>query len=299
VAPVTLTHATLDENSGGGAAGGGEATPGDGAGSPEAMDGPAGTGQGTDTLSSSSGATVTVANSIIYPDRPSGCSGNIVDGGNDITTVAGGCPGTVGDPKLGPLADNGGPVLTQALGSGSAALDIVPTDGAGCLPADARGVARPQFAACDAGAYELAEPDPQTGTDDPPRDTTAPAFLSLSLKPARFTVKKGTTFSYGLSEAARVRFTVARRASGRRVRGKCVKPARSNRRKGRCARFPVAGRFAADAIDGANTKRFAGRIGGRPLKPGRYRATLVATDAAGNVSAPARVSFRVVRGRAR
>jgi CSLREA domain-containing protein len=67
--------------------------------------------------------------------------------------------GTIsGDPKLGPLQDNSGPVPTMALGAGSSAIDVVPSLGAGCAATDARGVPRPQFGACDAGAYEVSPP---------------------------------------------------------------------------------------------------------------------------------------------
>jgi hypothetical protein len=118
-------------------------------------------------------------------------------------------------------------------------------------------------------------------------DTTAPAFLSASMKPKTFAVnrkgareklvtakvKHGTTFRYRLSEAARVVFTI-------------------QRRKGK--RFVQAKRFAKQSKAGANSKRFSGRIGKRALKPGRYRATLVATDAAGNRSKAKRLTFKVV-----
>jgi hypothetical protein len=48
---------------------------------------------------------------------------------------------------------------------------------------------------------------------------------------------------------------------------------------------------------GANRIPFTGRIGRRALARGRYVATLVATDAAGNASRPRTVRFRVVRPR--
>jgi hypothetical protein len=51
------------------------------------------------------------------------------------------------------LADNGGPTLTLALVPGSPAVDAVPA-GDSCFPDDQRGVARPQGAACDIGAFE-------------------------------------------------------------------------------------------------------------------------------------------------
>jgi CSLREA domain-containing protein len=58
-----------------------------------------------------------------------------------------------GDPLLGPLADNGGPTLTHALLPGSPAIDA--GSGALCQAFDQRGVARPQGAACDIGAFEV------------------------------------------------------------------------------------------------------------------------------------------------
>ena len=59
----------------------------------------------------------------------------------------------VTDAGLGALADNGGPTLTHALLSGSPAVDTA--NGAVCPAVDQRGVARPQGAGCDVGAYEL------------------------------------------------------------------------------------------------------------------------------------------------
>ena len=67
-------------------------------------------------------------------------------------------PEFVADPLLGPLHDNGGFTQTMALGSGSPAIDAVPTTGAGCAPTDQRGISRPQGAACDIGAFEFAPP---------------------------------------------------------------------------------------------------------------------------------------------
>lgn len=62
-----------------------------------------------------------------------------------------------GDPKLGPLADNGGIVLTHALLAGSPAIDA--GDDTFCPATDQRGEARPQNSACDIGSYE-AGPQP-------------------------------------------------------------------------------------------------------------------------------------------
>ncbi|MDH3622447.1 MAG: hypothetical protein OES69_02450 [Myxococcales bacterium] len=62
--------------------------------------------------------------------------------------------------NLGPLADNGGPTQTHALGPGSFAIDQIPVTE--CVDVDSmpltedqRGVTRPQGPACDVGAFEL------------------------------------------------------------------------------------------------------------------------------------------------
>jgi CSLREA domain-containing protein len=77
---------------------------------------------------------------------------NLDSDGSCFLTAAGDLPGR--DPLLGPLADNGGPTETQALLSGSPAIDTGATDG--CPQHDQRGTARPQGAGCDIGAYERA-----------------------------------------------------------------------------------------------------------------------------------------------
>jgi CSLREA domain-containing protein len=58
------------------------------------------------------------------------------------------------DPRLGPLANNGGPTRTHALLLGSPAIDAAATPD--CPATDQRGVLRPQGAACDIGSYERA-----------------------------------------------------------------------------------------------------------------------------------------------
>ena len=56
------------------------------------------------------------------------------------------------DPKVGPLADNGGPTLTMALRVGSPAIDT--GSAVGAPAADQRGIRRPQGAGVDIGAFE-------------------------------------------------------------------------------------------------------------------------------------------------
>jgi CSLREA domain-containing protein len=56
------------------------------------------------------------------------------------------------DPRIGPLANNGGPTRTHALLAGSPAIDAASS--ADCPATDQRGVSRPQGAGCDIGSYE-------------------------------------------------------------------------------------------------------------------------------------------------
>jgi hypothetical protein len=141
-------------------------------------------------------------------------------------------------------------------------------------------------------------------------DTTPPVFLSARLTNTTFAVDgngspevpvaarralKGTTFVYALSEPARVLFTIESRRIGRKVGAACQKQSKRNRGNRSCTRFVRIGAFAQDGIAGENIKKFSGGIGFHTLKPGRYRATLVAKDAAGNTSAVSRLAFKIVR----
>ncbi len=425
-AALAVRHVTIAANQVNGSGGtGGTATggvPGTGApggnpaGGAPGLNGAAGRGGGAFGDDVSLGATILASN------LPANCTtgaGAPDDAGDNLDFPDSSCAGGSGDPQLGPLAANGGPTPTHALGSGSAALDAVPAGSASCAAVDQRGFSRPVGVACDIGSYEFgrpaattgdasgvtdtaarvagraaratayffeygttsaygsrtadAAPDPAgapsdaaadlgglapgttyhyrlvarsadgtaTGADrtfrtadaPPPRalpsgppagppsgppgptllDTVAPSFVAAALSPRTFAVdrrlaseiaisaqrrvRRGTTIRYRLSEAARVVFAIQRATSGRRVGSRCRKPSPSNRRRARCTRWVVVARFAQQGVAGANQKRFGGRIGSRTLRTGRHRVVLVATDAAGNRSAPRRLPFRIVPGR--
>jgi hypothetical protein len=118
-------------------------------------------------------------------------------------------------------------------------------------------------------------------------DTAAPAVRGLRVG--------GGRIAYTLSEAATVQFRVAKRATGRRVRGKCVRPTRRNRSRPRCTRFAQLGRaFGGPGKAGANERKLPARLAGRRLAPGRYRLTMTLRDAAGNESTATK-SFSVRR----
>ena len=86
--------------------------------------------------------------------------GVLVSGGfnldSDGSCTLVGTDATARNPRLGPLADNGGPTLTHALLAGSHAID----SGAVCPAKDQRGVSRPRdgdgngSATCDRGSVE-------------------------------------------------------------------------------------------------------------------------------------------------
>jgi hypothetical protein len=88
----------------------------------------------------------------LIANSPSGgdCVGSVTT--NDHNLIAdGSCsPAISGDPHLGPLANYGGSTSAYALLPGSPAIDA----GNDCLDTDQRGIARPQGAACDIGAFE-------------------------------------------------------------------------------------------------------------------------------------------------
>jgi hypothetical protein len=71
---------------------------------------------------------------------------------------------TLEDLALQPLADNGGPTQTIALGKGSVAIDF---DTACLMDVDQRGYPRPVGSACDSGAFEV-QPPAQADQIPPP-----------------------------------------------------------------------------------------------------------------------------------
>jgi hypothetical protein len=140
-------------------------------------------------------------------------------------------------------------------------------------------------------------------------DTVAPGILSFRLKNRVFAVgarptplsalsrpPRGTVFRFALTESASARIKIQRGLPGRRVRGRCRRPSPELSSRPRCTRWVTKGTLRRRASAGLNRVRFSGRLGRRALRVGRYRAVLVAVDAAGNRSRPARVGFRVVRG---
>jgi hypothetical protein len=102
-------------------------------------------------------------------------------------------------------------------------------------------------------------------------DATAPRLRRLRLSPRRLVPGRRTRLRYRLSEPAVVRFRVRRRG-GRRLPGTFSRPEGAGRQ----------------------VVRWAGRLRGARLEPGRYVLAAVATDPAGNRSRRARSRFEVL-----
>jgi virginiamycin B lyase len=112
----------------------------------------------------------------------------------------------------------------------------------------------------------------------PPPDTAAPDVTGFRMTRRVFRLGGlGTVIRWSQSEAATNTIVFDRRVNGR------------------WRRVPRR-RMRFQSTAGNHRLRFRGRVSlKKPLKPGRYRMTMTARDAAGNVSAPDRVRFRLLR----
>ena len=74
-----------------------------------------------------------------------------------------------------------------------------------------------------------------------------------------------------------------------------MKPTARNRKARRCKRYRRVTALVAEERAGRQSTAFTGRVRGRALRPGPYRARLVASDALGARSAQTRIALRIVR----
>jgi hypothetical protein len=207
--------------------------------------------------------------------------------------------------RVGAIKDQGGnqtapPLFVDAANGNYAEAAGSPTIDAGVIipayatPAvDLAGNLRAIGGGTDIGAYEFVPPPPappggESGGGTKVAPPAPPVVVShLKLTPSAFHVAgkganlvakghapTGAKIAYTLSAAAKVTFTVARKASGRKAGKGCAKTTRANAAKPKCTLFvPVAGSFSAGGVAGANTASFSGLLGGKPLAPGKYQLT--------------------------
>lgn len=187
---------------------------------------------------------------------------------------------------------DGGPVPTHAYANpGVYNVTLTVTDAAGC---STRQVYTGQSTVCPGGSAatvgNLADTLPALGTVK-----AVPRKFIPKVKGAKAgKVKRGTSFRYTLTEAATVNFRIERKKPARLVKGKCRRVTKANSGKKKCLLFRLRGSRSQAGKAGANRLRWNGKLKGKPLPPGAYRATVVATDQAGGRSAPKTVGFRIL-----
>jgi len=159
------------------------------------------------------------------------------------------------------------------------------------------------------------------------QDTTDPVVDGFDIGDSTLTPGQGTKFSFNSSEAGTARLVFEKAGKGLKLKqgrklrclGRTKKRLRKLRKalakkkavkglKGRarrrklaqlirkrgCTAYKTIGSITQAVTPGRNEIVFTGKIAGRNLSPGRYRATLTVRDTAGNLSAKRRINFRVV-----
>jgi hypothetical protein len=141
--------------------------------------------------------------------------------------------------------------------------------------------------------------------------TPAPKLSGVHLTQPRFTVGKtstaasarapkvavGTAFAFRLSATASLKVSISSVTTGLRSGKSCAKPTAALKRKHAksCSLTKSAGTLTRKTEQaGSDQFAFSGRIGRRALSPGRYSATLTASNSGGR-SNPVTVTFTILR----
>ncbi len=190
------------------------------------------------------------------------------------------------------------PTTEHAFKPGIYEVKVTVGDDAGCVGFVYTG----QTAYCNAtGATATVKVDTLPGIQGlvaTPKSFAVPSARGKASSSALRKVRRGgTTFHYKLTEGGKVAFVIQRKLSGRRVGKTCQRPTKANASKRKCVRLKVIGSIGAKGKAGKNKRKFSGRLKGRALKPGKYRATATATDSAGGKSTPRSAGFKVVPNR--
>jgi hypothetical protein len=126
----------------------------------------------------------------------------------------------------------------------------------------------------------------------PPRDRDAPVLSRVRVSAHRLLLaRKPVVLSFAVSEAGRLRVVFERRELTACKTPLSLKPPKHKR----CYRYRRVGAAHRRTEAGAQTARLDGTVGGQALRPGRYRATVAATDATGNYSRAVRLHLLVLR----
>jgi hypothetical protein len=134
-----------------------------------------------------------------------------------------------------------------------------------------------------APAHEPARAQQRREREGPHR----PAPARVSLRPRRLrAAQRGATIA-ALATGATLRYALSERGA----------LSIAIERAGRAGATSAARALRRATTAGAHRLTFRARLRGRPLRAGRYRLVLRATDAAGNRSAAPRLIFTVAAGR--
>jgi hypothetical protein len=167
--------------------------------------------------------------------------------------------------------------------------------------------------------------DPQPESIPTGPDPNPPTITGFGIGDPTLTPGQSTTFSFTSSEAGTAVLTIEKKVKGLKLKKKkaaaaklsCVpftkkrfrklrkslakkfsgKKLARKLKKRRCKTFKKVGEIKQAVGPGQNQIVFSGRIAGRKLSPGSYRAKLVVTDTSGNVSRTETLKFRVIRKR--
>jgi len=239
-------------------------------------------GKGADTISAKGGQDTIEARDSVKDTISCGAGSDTVEADN-VDTVSADCetvhrggtpagPGIVGQPKADPPP-----------------LPIPPPPTKPGDPANPSDPANPG---------NPANPGDPSNPANPGADKTAPKLSKVAFAPRTFRAAKGSALRLTLTEAATVAIKVERLSRGRLSGRTCRKETAKLRRRHAkpCTRGTKVTIVKATGMKaGAGRAKFSGKVRKRTLKPGSYRATLVATDAAGNASKPVATKFFVKR----
>jgi hypothetical protein len=203
---------------------------------------------------------MTIVNSLLAGNTVDGTQENCVVNSSTVTEQGHNLQGTTdcgftapgdvtGDPLLAALGNNGGETDTQALQTGSPAINAAGADV--CAATDQRDLPRPALGGCDIGAFEVqpAAAAPPPAPPAAPADTTKPTVTVAGVRSACISSS---------SLSIRVRASDASGVKSTRVTldGKRLHP--------------------------KNKTRFTLKINVRKLSAGRHVLRIVSTDGAGN-----------------
>jgi hypothetical protein len=145
------------------------------------------------------------------------------------------------------------------------------------------------------------DPRPESGLRGAAADTTPPSLSGLGIDHRTLAPGQSARFRFRSTEAGEAVLTIEKRFRGKKKKrkGKATCVAAKKRQKKNCTGYRKIGEIRQKVKAGTNTIVFNGRIAGRRLKPGTYRAGLVVTDAAGQVSRTETVRFKVLKPKRR